>query len=388
MKILAVAHESNFNGGANRSFYTVIDILRKKYNVDVHVLVPCGQGEMLDKFSESGIDFDVIPYSIDFSIYRNEPKDYLKRIYVRYLNTKNLSLAKKYASKYRKEKFDLVYTNTRMSSFGAVLANELKLPHICHVREFDEFNSIWGNWTLKKVGQLSQKVIAISTAIYNELSNVMPSEKIEIILNGIDSPYEENCLVKWNTDAINLLLTGRIVEAKGHMDALKALTILQDKGYKNIILHFAGSGVNSKRGIEYRKMLQKYITENNLHENVIMHGEVKDVFSLRKQMDGELMCSVCEAFGRVTVEALRSGLLVIGSNTGGTLDIITDGETGLLYQQGNPQDLADKIQWAISNPKERNKIQEQGHVFSKTHFTKEENADMIFNVFKNCINAQ
>lgn len=388
MKILAVAHESNFNGGANRSFFTVIKILKEKYNVDVHVLVPCGQGDMLDKLTEAGFEYDVIPYAVDFSIYRHEPKDILKRVYVRYLNMRNESLARRYAVKYKNKKFDLVYSNTRMSSFGAILANELKLPHVCHVREFDESNSIWGNWTLKRVGELSNKVIAISTAIHDELLSVIPEEKIDIIFNGIDSPYTDHFAPKWNSEKINLILTGRIVEAKGHMDALRALTILRNRGYNNIVLHFAGSGVNSTRGIEYRKMLEKYTVENNLQNNVVMCGEVKDMFSLRKQMDGELMCSICEPFGRVTVEALRSGLLLIGSNTGGTLDIISDGKTGLLYQQGDAKDLADKIQWAISNPEKREIIQEQGYAFSKTHFTKEENAAQVFNTLKGCIIEQ
>ena len=43
-----------------------------------------------------------------------------------------------------------------------------------------------------------------------------------------------------------------------------------------------------------------------------------------------LMCSECEAFGRVTVEAMRAGLPVCRTNSGGAPEIIDPGVNGLL----------------------------------------------------------
>lgn len=61
--------------------------------------------------------------------------------------------------------------------------------------------------------------------------------------------------------------------------------------------------------------------------------------SLRKTVDFEVMCSKFEAFGRVTVEALRSGKLFIGANTGATSEIVEDGITGYVYPVGNYKSL-------------------------------------------------
>ncbi|NMC16412.1 MAG: glycosyltransferase family 4 protein, partial [Chloroflexi bacterium] len=44
-----------------------------------------------------------------------------------------------------------------------------------------------------------------------------------------------------------------------------------------------------------------------------------------------LVCSEYEAFSRVALEAMSTALPVIGRNSGGTPEIIVDGETGLLY---------------------------------------------------------
>lgn len=359
MKILAVAHESGFNGGANRSFYTVINILRKKYNVEIDVIVPQQSGEFNEALDKDGVKYHAYPYKCDFSVYRNELKDIAKRMYIRYINLHNYLLAKRAAKKYSMGKYDAVYVNTRMSSFGAFLANELNLPLVCHVREFGNPNAIWGCWTLKMIGKNSQKVIAISTAMKAELSKHMDSEKIVTILNGIDYPSAGDIVDNWNSNTINLLLTGRVVEAKGHMDALKALVELRKRGICNVVLYVAGTVSNNTNGIKYKEELDRFILENSLTENVIFCGEIKDIISLRQDMAAELMCSVCEPFGRVTVEAMRSGLLVIGSNTGGTLDIIRENETGLLYEQGNFVSLADKIEWAINNPDDRAEIQKK-----------------------------
>ena len=52
------------------------------------------------------------------------------------------------------------------------------------------------------------------------------------------------------------------------------------------------------------------------------------------------MCSQCEAFGRVTVEAMRAGLPVCGTNSGGTPEIIDPGVNGLLSPAGDANALA------------------------------------------------
>ncbi len=44
-----------------------------------------------------------------------------------------------------------------------------------------------------------------------------------------------------------------------------------------------------------------------------------------------LMCSENEGLGRVSIEAMFYGCLVIGRNSGGTKDFVFDGKTGLLF---------------------------------------------------------
>ena len=63
--------------------------------------------------------------------------------------------------------------------------------------------------------------------------------------------------------------------------------------------------------------------------------------------------SICyENFPRTIAEAFACGLPVIASRIGALADIVTDGQTGLLFEPGNARDLADKMTWALAHPDE------------------------------------
>jgi glycosyltransferase involved in cell wall biosynthesis len=69
----------------------------------------------------------------------------------------------------------------------------------------------------------------------------------------------------------------------------------------------------------------------------------EDRYRYFQQSHAALMCSRSEAFGRVTVEAMKLGLPVIGADRGGTPELVRDRETGLLYPHGDPSALAERI---------------------------------------------
>jgi glycosyltransferase involved in cell wall biosynthesis len=63
--------------------------------------------------------------------------------------------------------------------------------------------------------------------------------------------------------------------------------------------------------------------------------------------------SVChEAFSLAVVEAFAAGVPVVASRLGAMAEIVDDRRTGLLFEPGNAEDLADKVKWLWSNPDE------------------------------------
>jgi glycosyltransferase involved in cell wall biosynthesis len=51
-----------------------------------------------------------------------------------------------------------------------------------------------------------------------------------------------------------------------------------------------------------------------------------------------------EAFGRATVEAMKLGRPVVGAASGGTLELVRDGWSGLLYKPGDTAALAERVE--------------------------------------------
>ena len=101
---------------------------------------------------------------------------------------------------------------------------------------------------------------------------------------------------------------------------------------------------------------------------------------LRSRMDAELECCWCEPFGRVTVEAMLSGVPVVGSAAGGTLDIIEDGVSGLLYKLHSPEDLAQKLMWINRNPHEAAQMALRGKERALQLFSLEHSVSQIANL--------
>lgn len=384
MKILAVTYSGTISGGANRSLLMVLKNLKNIYNHEVYVILP-SKGNFADALDEAGIKWKMFPFYSSCSPKIKSPADMMKYVLTAVRDIINKKKAYRLAHELKGENFDVVYSTEIVRFFGAYLAEALEIPHVWHFRNAAE-QLIFKPSTSKMLQNMNGKIITISYYLQNYVCMRfgLTKDKVIMIHNGLDLGF----VVPSSQDRSNgfhMVLCARFVPEKGHMEALKALHILKNKGYEKIYLHFAGSIPSYGKNI-YFDSVKKYIENNMLKDNVIFDGEINNMSAYREKMNVELMCSTAEAFGRVTVEGMRSGLVVIGSNTGGTIDIIKDRYNGFLYEQGNARDLADKILYVYNNPKKAKEIAERAIKFSETHFLMEENVAKIERVLRECAN--
>ena len=384
MRILFIASDNNRTSGAFLSMVTLNQILREKYHIDTFVIIPNhGNGEQLLKDRN-------IPYTLI------ESRDWVVPIdtvhddnFTRMVAEKekiNSIAIQKIKRFIQENKVDIVHINTSYSYVGAIAALKAKTPYIWHLREFleeDQGNTLWDrNQGNKLIGQAS-KVIAISRSIYQKYQNILPPNKLICIFNGIDSkkfykPQKEIL----QDDTVRLVLIGGFEVYKGHIEFAKACRNLYESGTHNIEIWFIGTGKK-----EVRDQVEQILSTNFLKTHSHYLGYKNDVYNYLDQTDISFTCSKAEAFGRTTVEAMLSGNLVIGANTAGTRDLIDDGETGLLYEQGNPDDLCQKILFAIEHRDISSKIAAQGRQYMFEHMTAEINAKNILNVYSSILNS-
>ena len=97
-------------------------------------------------------------------------------------------------------------------------------------------------------------------------------------------------------------------------------------------------------GGTYVWALKKYIKSRGLDKNIKILPFQSDLTKLHRQASYALTCSQSEALGRVTIEAMLGGNVVIGADSGGTKEIIgKDENRGFLYELHNSEALADTM---------------------------------------------
>jgi glycosyltransferase involved in cell wall biosynthesis len=135
-------------------------------------------------------------------------------------------------------------------------------------------------------------------------------------------------------------------------------TLVSGKRLRNLRLRVAGSG-----SADYQNSLQSLVARAGLDDYVSFLGHVppEEMPRLLNQSDVLLLPSTWEEpFSRMLLEGMISGLAIVATPTGGTTEILRDGENGLLFAPGEAEDLAQKIAWLQHHPELRQELAEAG----------------------------
>jgi glycosyltransferase involved in cell wall biosynthesis len=263
------------------------------------------------------------------------------------------SRALRLAHRIRDWRCDVVVTNTLTVCEGALAARVLGIPHVTHVREFGDLDHGWqfeigARRSMRVLSALSRRVIFNSQAVARHYEREVPAERARVVYNAVPVPSAwlgKRCEAdrRRSDGAFRCVLVGTVTKSKGPEEALLALRETRRRGLP-VKLRIVGGGHPA-----YMARLRALIGDLQVGSDVELVGPVRDPYSFFNEADVALMCSRMEAFGRVTVEAMKLGTPVIGAASGGTPEAIRDGFNGLLYKPGDPRHLADKIQTLCEN---------------------------------------
>jgi glycosyltransferase involved in cell wall biosynthesis len=144
-----------------------------------------------------------------------------------------------------------------------------------------------------------------------------------------------------------ITIVGRITEWKGHDTFIRAIAAVHKK-HPEVVGVIAGGVWHDKQDyLRELKALVKGLDAEEAFRFVGSQALVREIYDL-----SDLVISAAstkpETFGRTAAEALAMNTPVIASAHGGSLDILIDGENGLLFEPGNEKDLAEKIEQAMN----------------------------------------
>jgi len=189
--------------------------------------------------------------------------------------------------------------------------------------------------------RFAHAVVANSNAAARHLgSESVPADRIRIIPNGIDAGRfaERSGLRPVST----ILTVANLRKEKAHEVLLAAAARLTLR-HPHVQFLIAGDG---PRMAELRAMADTL----RIAGNVRFLGHREDIPALLAQADAFVLPSRSEAFPNSAIEAMAAGLPVIASAVGGLIDLVEDGQTGVLVRPDDPIALAEALESLVLSP--------------------------------------
>ncbi len=328
MKILFLVNHLN-TGGITSYLLTLASGLKKKGH---DLFIASGGGELLPRFSGSGITHIQIPIRT-----KNE------------ISPKILASALKLKRFIRDNKIEILHSNSRTTQvLGCLLSKFLGVKHIstCHGFFKRRFSRIlfpcWG-----------ERVIAISEQVKEHLivDFGLSGDKIILINNGIDvdkfMPADQREKIEAKSrlglsagPVIGIL--ARLSDVKGHeylIEAMKVVSVFSSEAQ----LLIAGAG-------KMEEKLRRISGSLNIGKTIFFITKTVDTREILSAIDIFVMPSLKEGLGLALMEAMASGLPVVGSNVGGIKTLIKDGRNGILVEPGDSAGIAKAIVGLLSDP--------------------------------------
>jgi len=364
-KIL-ILHDSSEVSGAETSLLKLAKGLDKSEFRPIFIV--SGKGSFSRKLRELGIKV----FLIDFPM--------IRRVMGVYRTVKAISWIIK------KNDAALVHSNSiRTNVYAAIVARLTGIPVVWHQRNLITNETVDPD---RLFSFIPDRIICNSYAVAKRFFRIgrIPSN-VTIVMNGVNteefnpSISGEEVRRKFNigADEIVVGIASRFNENKGHEVFLKAaekiMTDMPEIG-ANMRFLIAGGAV-----FEQDKWREKYLMDLTaklgIENKVVFMGFRDDMPKMYAAMDILVMSSYAEPCGRVTLEAMACAKPVIGTNSGGTPEIVIDGVTGYLVRPKDVAMLAEKIAFLATNRDVAEKFGEAGRKRIAENFKIEKNVEQI-----------
>ena len=208
---------------------------------------------------------------------------------------------------------------------------------------------------------------------------------IEVIPYGVTVDVKPRAEEK-ESQQIDLLYAGRLIERKGVEYLLKAMPQVRES--IDAHLHVVGDG-------DILPQLEQLANELRIGDHVTFHGFVSnaELENQYRQADVFVLPAIedrrgdTEGLGVVLVEAISYLTPVVASNVGGIVDIVKDGETGLLVEQKNPEKLAAAIVRIVEDQELREKVVAGGLQHVQSYLDWGRITDHLMSVYRSVLPA-
>lgn len=210
--------------------------------------------------------------------------------------------------------------------------------------------------------------IAPSQFMQQSVASRISQQRIKLLYNGIDTNLVEGT----SADDGYVLYLGRLVQEKGIETLLKAHANSSNKW--RLVVAGTGPLLDVLKAQYSSSIFVGYITGEPLKSLIDKAALIV------------LPSEIYENCPMSVLEAMAYGKPVIGSKMGGTIELVEDGVTGLLFDAGNVDDLKMKLEQLMASTKLRQQMGLAGRKRVENHFSLEKHNAGLMNIYASIIN--
>jgi len=217
-------------------------------------------------------------------------------------------------------------------------------------------------------------------------TRLLRSEITAVIPNGVDTARfsrapDRSLRAAFGASDNDFLVgaIGNVRPAKGYDVLLRAAALLKTRSvnYRFVVVGEADSALGL-RLLSLREDL-------GLTDSVSFPGYLRDVTPALNAFDVYAITSQSEGFSISTVEAMAAGLPVVATRCGGPEEIVDDGITGILVDNGSPEAVAAAIESLRMNPRRRRELGDAARAAVRRRFSLDAHLHAYEALYEKCL---
>ena len=344
-----MAHSSNDKYGASKVLISIIDIFIDN-GFEVHLILP-NNGPLNENKTIKKTKLSIL----NLGVFRKKYFTFFGLVNRFYFIIKSSLFIWKYL---KKNQINLVYINTSTLISPSIAAKLYGIPSIYHIHEIPISNFIYSKFIANFLNKFPINIVCVSKSVKGFwIQKGIDKSKLEIINNGFIFEKPKQKIV--NDEKIIFTSISRIIPYKGHKLLIQLFKILCKENDK---IHLQIVGDTLPQYQKYLNKLKLDVKNMRLENKINFTGFRSDIMSILEPSSFFIHLPISpDPLPTVIFEAIITKTPVITNNLGGAIEILNNGNNGLIIENNLIAMNVDKILNFVKDKKGQEKNVEDAY---------------------------
>ena len=274
------------------------------------------------------------------------------------------------------ENITVIHTHHRMAAFYVRLTGLYKYCRFINTSH----NTFSNRKALTRFAYKKANLIACGEMVKRNLTDVFGLKDVTVIHNAV-KPFNEDIVMdkelqKAREDGKFLVGNiGRLSEQKGMEYYIQSVSDVLTS-HPDTQFYIIGSGEDEEK---LKKMAEGL--------PISFLGYRTDVQNLMSQLDLIVLSSLWEGLPLTPIEAFSVGKTIVATGVDGTLEIVKDGENGLVVEPRNSKAIAESVSWIIEHPEKKMNMEKKARISFEQNYSIEKMAEQYIKYYERNMNS-